>query len=39
MAPIHHHFEKCGWSEIKIGIAASLITVAACAISLAFGMR
>jgi len=39
MAPIHHHFEKCGWSEIRIGIAASLITAAACAISLAFGMR
>ena len=18
MAPIHHHFEKCGWSEIKV---------------------
>ncbi len=39
MAPIHHHFEKCGWSEIKIGIAASLLTAAACAVSLAFGMR
>lgn len=20
MAPIHHHFEKCGWSEIKIWV-------------------
>jgi len=37
MAPIHHHFEKCGWSEIKIGAAASLITAAACVVSLAFG--
>ena len=18
MSPIHHHFEKCGWSEVKI---------------------
>ena len=18
MAPIHHHFEKCGWSEVKV---------------------
>lgn len=39
MAPIHHHFEKCGWSEIKIGMIASAITAAACAVSLAFGMR
>lgn len=26
MAPIHHHFEKCGWSEIKIVIVFSLVT-------------
>ena len=26
MAPIHHHFEKCGWSERKIVIVASAIT-------------
>lgn len=39
MAPIHHHFEKCGWSEIKIGVIFSLVTVAACALSLAFGMK
>ncbi len=39
MAPIHHHFEKCGWSEIRIGIFASVITAAACAVSLAFGVR
>ncbi|MBQ7500699.1 MAG: phospho-N-acetylmuramoyl-pentapeptide-transferase [Clostridia bacterium] len=26
MAPIHHHFEKCGWSEIKIVIVFSIIT-------------
>ena len=29
MAPIHHHFEKCGWSEIKIVIVFSLVTAAA----------
>lgn len=23
MAPIHHHFEKCGWSEVKIVIVFS----------------
>lgn len=28
MAPIHHHFEKCGWSEIKIVVIFSLVTVA-----------
>lgn len=27
MAPIHHHFEKCGWGEIKIVCVFSLITV------------
>ncbi len=30
MTPIHHHFEMCGWSEVKIVGAASLLTVAAC---------
>ena len=34
MAPIHHHFEKCGWSEIKIVGVFSLITLIAGAISL-----
>ena len=28
MAPIHHHFEMCGWSEIKIVTVASIITAA-----------
>ena len=31
MAPIHHHFEKCGWSEVKIVFVFSLITVLCCA--------
>ena len=30
MAPIHHHFEKCGWSEWKIVIVASSLTLAMC---------
>lgn len=30
MAPIHHHFEKCGWSEIKIVIVFSLVTLLFC---------
>ncbi len=33
MAPIHHHFEKCGWKENKIVIVFSAITVALCAVS------
>ena len=28
MAPIHHHFEMCGWSEIKIVTVASAVTAA-----------
>ncbi len=27
MSPIHHHFEKSGWSEVKIVVVFSLITV------------
>ncbi len=26
MSPIHHHFEKCGWSEVKIVSVFTLIT-------------
>ncbi len=33
MAPIHHHFEKCGWSEIKIVVVFSLITLIMCVLS------
>ena len=34
MAPIHHHFEKCGWSEWKIVIVFSAVTFVMCVISL-----
>jgi phospho-N-acetylmuramoyl-pentapeptide-transferase len=27
MSPIHHHFEMCGWSEVKICFLFSLVTV------------
>lgn len=30
MAPIHHHFEMCGWSEVKIVLVFSGITVLMC---------
>ena len=33
MAPIHHHFEKCGWSENKIVVVFSLVTLVFCAVS------
>ncbi len=33
MAPIHHHFEKCGWSEIKIVVVFSLLTLITCVLS------
>ena len=33
MAPIHHHFEMCGWSEIKIVTVSSIITAIMCAVS------
>jgi len=39
MSPIHHHFEKCGWSEIKIVVVASVITAVASVLSLLFGLR
>lgn len=33
MAPIHHHFEKCGWSEIKIVSVFSAVTAICCVIA------
>ena len=30
MAPIHHHFEMCGWSEVKIVAVFSGITALGC---------
>ena len=34
MSPIHHHFEMCGWSEMKICLVFSLITAVGGAIAL-----
>ena len=39
MSPIHHHFEKCGWSEIKIVVVASVVTAVAAVLSILFGIR
>ena len=35
MAPIHHHFELCGWSETRIVAVFSIITAILCLIALA----
>lgn len=32
MAPIHHHFEMCGWSERKIDTVFAVISTIGCAI-------
>lgn len=34
MAPIHHHFELCGWSETRIVAVFSIITTILCLIAL-----
>ena len=33
MAPIHHHFEKCGWGENKIVLIFSLVELVFCALA------
>ena len=33
MAPLHHHFEMCGWSEVRIVFVFSAVTALACALS------
>ena len=38
MAPIHHHFEKCGWGERKIVAVADSITAVLCAVVYFFSM-
>lgn len=38
MAPIHHHFEMCGWSEVKVFIVFSAVSAIFAVISY-FGIR
>ena len=33
MAPIHHHFEKCGWKEEKIVIVFASVSAIMCALA------
>ncbi len=35
MAPLHHHFELCGWSETKVTAVFTIITALMCLIALA----
>lgn len=35
MSPIHHHFELCGWSEVKICAVFGLVSAIFCAIGVA----
>ena len=35
MAPIHHHFELCGWSETRIVTVFTIVTVIMCLIAFA----
>ena len=32
MAPIHHHFELCGWSEVRVVAVFSIVTAIMCLI-------
>lgn len=34
MAPVHHHFELCGWSETRVVAVFSIITAILCLIAL-----
>ena len=38
MAPIHHHFEMCGWKEEKIVIVFTAVTAALCVVAW-FGLK
>ena len=35
MSPIHHHFEMCGWSEIKIDLIFCAFAAICCAVAYA----
>ena len=34
MAPIHHHFELCGWSETRVVAVFSIVTALLCLVAL-----
>ena len=34
MAPIHHHFELCGWKETKVVAVFAIVTAVLCLVAL-----
>ncbi len=34
MAPLHHHFEMCGWEETRIVVLFTIITALMCLLAL-----
>jgi len=34
MAPLHHHFEKCGWTETQVVVRFWIVTMLLCLVSL-----
>jgi phospho-N-acetylmuramoyl-pentapeptide-transferase len=34
MAPLHHHFEKCGWKETQVVVRFWIITMLLCLVGL-----
>ena len=33
MAPLHHHFELCGWSELKIVVVFTAVSAIFCTLA------
>ena len=33
MAPLHHHFEKCGWKEVKIAVVFTVVSLVFCVLA------
>lgn len=38
MAPIHHHFELCGWSETRVVAVFTIVTAMLCLLALCLGI-
>ena len=38
MAPLHHHFEKCGWSEVKIVTVFTVVSTIFCILAFLGGV-
>ena len=34
MAPLHHHFELCGWSEVKLVTVFTFVSALCCVAAL-----